>query len=90
LYGGIVPNAVNELSKIVAQIYDMNHRITIPYFYYDVEEIEAHVTVKHRKIPFDYEKFTETTGIQSLIKDKEFDIFSQIGLRPTIQVTGIH
>lgn len=89
LYGGIVPNAVNELSKIIAQIYDMNHRITIPYFYYDVEKIESHVTVKHRKLTFDYEKFSKTTGIQSLVKDKEFDVFSQIGLRPTIQVTGI-
>ena len=89
LYGGIIPNAVHELSKIVAQMYDMNHRITIPYFYYDVEDIESHVIVKHRKLPFDYEKFSEVTGLQSLIKDKEFDVFSQIGLRPTIQVTNM-
>jgi len=67
----------------------MNHRITIPYFYYDVEEVESHVMVKHRKLSFDYEAFYQTTGVKSILKDKEFDIFSQIGLRPTIQVTGI-
>lgn len=89
LYWGIVPNAVYELTKIISQIYDMNHRITIPYFYYDVEEIEAHVMLKHRKLTFDYQAFSTSTWVQSILKDKEFDVFSQVGLRPTIQVTGI-
>ncbi|MEI7563787.1 MAG: peptidase dimerization domain-containing protein [bacterium] len=61
IYGGIVPNAVHELTKIIAQLYDMNHRITIPYFYYDVEEIESHIMVKHRKLHFDTKQFLETT-----------------------------
>lgn len=89
LYGGIVPNALHELSKIIAQLHDMNHRVTIPYFYYDVEEIDAHVMVKHRKLAFDFPSFSQATGVQSLLKDKEFDVFSQAWLRPTIQVTGI-
>ncbi|MCX6823446.1 MAG: M20/M25/M40 family metallo-hydrolase [candidate division SR1 bacterium] len=89
VYGGIVPNAVHELTKIISQLYDMNHRITIPYFYYDVEDIESHIMVKHRKLHFDTEGFLQTTGVHSLVKDKEFDVYSQLGLRPTIQVTGI-
>lgn len=89
VYGGIVPNAVHELTKIISQLYDMNHRITIPYFYYDVEDIESHIMVKHRKLHFDTEWFLQTTGVHSLVKDKEFDVYSQLGLRPTIQVTGI-
>ena len=89
IYGGIVPNAIHELTKIIAQLYDMNHRITIPYFYYDVEEIESHIMVKHRKLHFDNKQFLQTTGVHSLVKDKEFYVYSQLCLRPTIQVTGI-
>lgn len=90
LYGGVVPNAIQELTKIISQLYDMNHRITIPYFYYDVEEVEVDVMLKHRKMKFDYERFTQITGVQTMLKDKEFDLFTQIWLRPTIQVTGMY
>jgi hypothetical protein len=43
--------------------------------------------VKHKKLKFNQEKFTQLTGVQTILKDKEFDFFSQVGLRPTIQVT---
>jgi hypothetical protein len=78
---------VHELIKIINQLYDTNHRITIPYFYYDVEDIEIDVLVKNKKIKFNQEKFTQLTGVKALLKDKEFDFFSQVGLRPTIQIT---
>ena len=36
-YWWILPNSIQELSKLLSKIYDSNNRITIPYFYYEVD-----------------------------------------------------
>jgi len=89
VYGGITPNATHELALLLSKLYDNQHRITLPYFYYDVEEIPVEVSLKHKKIWFNEDAFFEMTGVKTIMKEKEFDVFSQIWLRPTIQVTGI-
>lgn len=89
LYGGVVPNAVHEMNRILGKLYDMNNKITIPYFYYDVEEIETEVLVKNKRIKTDEKKLMTDFWLKALLKDKEVDILTQIGLKPTIQVTGI-
>lgn len=89
MYGGIVPNATHELSTLIAKLYDSQNRITLPYFYYDVDEIPVEVSLKHKKLGFDQEAFQATTWVKTIVKEKEYDVFSQVGLRPTIQVTGI-
>ncbi|MEI7563107.1 MAG: hypothetical protein WCJ39_05570 [bacterium] len=50
MYGGITPNATHELALLLSKLYDNQHRITLPYFYYDVEEIPVEVSLKHKKI----------------------------------------
>ena len=36
-YGGAVPNAVHEASKLLSKLFDLNNRVTVPYFYYNVK-----------------------------------------------------
>ena len=61
MYGGIVPNATHELSILIAKLYDSQNRITLPYFYYDVDEIPIEVSLKHKKLGFNQEAFQEMT-----------------------------
>jgi hypothetical protein len=75
------------MTKLIAQLHDSHQRITIPYFYYDVDEVEVDVTLRHRKLKFDNEQLIAHSGIKMVFKDKEFDTLTQIGLRPTIEVT---
>ncbi len=89
-YGGVIPNAIHEASTLLSKLFDDKNRITIPYFYYNVEEITADVLVKHRKIKVDLEKVKLDLGVKTILVDKEYDYLTQIGLRPTIQVTWIH
>lgn len=89
LYGGIVPNAVHEMNKILSKLYDMNNKITIPYFYYDVEEVETEILVKNKRIKTDEKKLMTDFWLKTIFKDKDVDILTQIWLKPTIQVTWI-
>ncbi|MEI8092525.1 MAG: hypothetical protein WCG98_10670 [bacterium] len=43
--------------------------------------------MKHRKIKVDLEKVKLDLGVKTILVDKEYDYLTQIGLRPTIQVT---
>ncbi len=90
LYGWIVPNAIHETNKILSKLYDSNNRVTIPYFYYDVEDVPFDVLVKNKKMKMDSEKIMTDTGVKTIFKEKDIDILTQIWLKPTIQVTGIH
>lgn len=89
LYGGIVPNAIHEMNRILGKLYDINNKITIPYFYYDVEDVAFDVLVKNKKMKTDEKKLMSDFWLKTIFKDKDTDILTQIGLRPTIQVTWI-
>ena len=84
-----MPNAIHEMNKLLAKLYDMNHHITIPYFYYDVQEIPFDVLIKNKKIKIDMQKIMHDTGVKTFFQEKNLDLMTQIGLKPTIQVTGI-
>lgn len=89
LYGGIVPNAIHEMNTILHKLYDVHHRVTIPYFYYDVEDIPFDILVKNKKLKFDEQTLMTDFAVKTLFKDKTVDLFTQLGLKPTIQVTWI-
>ncbi|MDQ3239422.1 MAG: M20/M25/M40 family metallo-hydrolase, partial [bacterium] len=84
IYGGIAPNAALEMSKLLNSVYDQNNRITVPHFYDDVSEIDQSNT-----IPFDITEYQKITGAKAISKEPEFDEYSCVGLRPSIQITGI-
>lgn len=89
LYGGIVPNAIHEMNKILSKLYDINNKITIPYFYYDVEDVPFDVLVKNKKMKTDPQKLMTDFWIRTIFHDKDIDIITQIWLKPTIQITWI-
>lgn len=89
LYGWIVPNAVHEINKILAKLYDMNNKITLPYFYYDVEDVPTEVAVKNKRIKIDEKKLMTDFWLKTIFKDKDVDLLTQIWLKPTIQILGI-
>jgi len=44
------------MNKILGKLYDINNKITIPYFYYDVEDIQPETLVKNKRIRTDEKK----------------------------------
>ncbi len=89
IYGGASPNAAFELSKFLAQLFDDNNRVTIVNFYDQVDEISVELRKQNKMIPFQFDEHQKTTGNKALVNEPEHDFYTQVGLRPTIQITSL-
>jgi len=88
LYWWIVPNPIEEINKLFSKLYDTNNQITIPYFYYETEELSTNQKTINSKIPFDEEELKNNFNIK-WIKLKDIDYYSKTWWKPSIEVTGI-
>jgi acetylornithine deacetylase/succinyl-diaminopimelate desuccinylase-like protein len=84
IYGGIAPNSAHEAAKFISTLYDTENKIKVDGFYDNVLPINETST-----IPFNKDTYTQITGAKSILKEDNIDPYSQVGLRPTIQVTGV-
>ncbi len=89
LFGGAIPNAAHELTKLVASLYDKNNRVVIPGFYDGLKAIDTVTKNAHVKLHGNGKHITKLAGVQVLCTEKGCDFYTQTGLRPTIQATGI-
>lgn len=89
LYGHTVPNAIHELAKVFAGLYDDNNRIVIPGFYDDVELIPEEIKKANQKIPFSLKKHKQISGAKVLLTEPGVDFYTQVGLLPAIEATTI-
>lgn len=88
IYGNILSSASHEAAKFIAQIYH-NNRITIPWWYDDLQNIDPSIIENNKKIPYDVDILTQNLHIVRFIEDKEYDFATMVWLMPTIQVSGI-
>jgi len=89
IYGGAVPSAAHELQKLLSKIYDENNKITIEGFYNNVDQISVSQIANNKKLLPDVKTLYDITGVKTLLTETDTDYFTQIGLRPTLQVTGL-
>lgn len=88
IYGGAVPSSALEMVKFIASLYDENNSITVEEFYDDVDEIKGMIKKNNEELPFDEPEYLKVAGVKALVREKGFDVNSQVALRPSIQVTG--
>lgn len=89
LFGGAVPNPINELSRIIAAFHDEDGRVTIPGFYDDVRPLESWERDAFADLPFDEEAFAAETGAPKLQGEKDYTTLERIWARPTLDCNGI-
>jgi len=87
IYGGIVPNPIEELINLFSKLYDANNQVTIPYFYYEVEEFNVNQKILNSKIPFNQEDLTNFWISQTKLKD--IDFYTKSWWLPCVEITGI-
>ena len=81
--GGAVPNAALELSRFLS---------TLPKFtrlYQDVDPITSAQKANNRQLLKISANPLEIFGIKKLLMEPGLDVYTQTGLRPTLQVTGL-
>jgi acetylornithine deacetylase/succinyl-diaminopimelate desuccinylase-like protein len=88
-FGGAVPNPINELCKILAQIVDNEGKITIPHFYDKVVPLSADERKMIAEIPFDLEQYKKSIDIQDIIGEKGYSTLERNSCRPAFDICGI-
>ncbi|MDB4984506.1 MAG: hypothetical protein JWM20_685 [Patescibacteria group bacterium] len=88
LAGGAAPSASHETARLIAKFYDAQNRVAVPGFYKGVRKPSKEELANTKKTGTVAE-LKKTFGVKDLVTEKGLDPFAQIGLRPTLQVSGI-
>ncbi|MCY4298967.1 MAG: dipeptidase [Flavobacteriaceae bacterium] len=89
VYGGAVPNPINQLSQMIGQLHDENQKITIPGFYDDVLPLDKASKAEIFKEAFDEKEFKQSIGINDIIGEKHYSTIERKSTRPSLDVNGI-
>jgi acetylornithine deacetylase/succinyl-diaminopimelate desuccinylase-like protein len=90
VFGGIAPNPINTLARIVGELKDRNGHITVPGFYDDVVPPSPEELASWKKIDDRYaEIMKRMTGARALEGEPGFMALERTGSRPTLDANGI-
>ena len=89
-YGGVAPNPINTLARIVGELKDRRGHVTIPGFYDDVKPPTAQELAVWRNKDEGYaRKVRELSGSRALEGEDGFLALERGGSRPTLDSNGI-
>ena len=89
-YGGIAPNPINTLARILGELKDRDGRITIPGFYDDVRGPTQEELQTWRRDDERYAaEMKRMGGVRALEGEPGFLAYERTGTRPTLDVHGI-
>ena len=89
IYGGAIPNAAYELSRFLGTLMDDDNIVQVERFYDENDEITQEHLEYTNRIEHTSAKLLENAGIKTLKTEPGHTFYSQTGLRPTLQITGI-
>lgn len=89
IFGGTIPNAAFELSKFLSKLHDSKNKVTVPGFYEGVDKITKEQVASNKKLLKNKKEVFELSGAKALLMESGMDFYTQTGLRPTLQITGI-
>jgi acetylornithine deacetylase/succinyl-diaminopimelate desuccinylase-like protein len=89
-YGGVAPNALETLVRILSKLKSADGEIEIPKLYKAVEPPTKQELKSWKQLPFDKAEFLreEVTG-QALTGLKEYSVFERVWALPTFEIHGI-
>ena len=88
-FGGGVPNPINGLAKMIAQLHDDTERVAVPGFYDDVLDITDAEREAFAKVPFDERAFAEEIGVSATPGEAGYSLLERLWARPTLDVNGV-
>lgn len=92
LWGGRAPNPVNELTKVLAQLWDEDRRVTIPGFYDDVRPIGDDERAQWESLGVDPGAALKSIGLgpEADVGEKGYTSVEREWARPTCDINGIY
>lgn len=91
LWGGKVPNPINELTKVLAQLWDQDRRVTIPGFYDGVRDLTPEERTQWEGLRVDPAAALRGIGLspEASVGEKGFSFIEREWARPTADINGI-
>lgn len=89
LFGGVAPNAVNVLSKILGGLKTSDGNICFPEMYEDIEEPTTDIVAAWEALGFDEVRFLSQVGCLASTGDGGHSALERLWARPTADVNGI-
>lgn len=91
LWGGKVPNPINELTKVLSQLWDDDRRVTIPGFYDGVRELTPDEREQWNALGLNEAAALRGIGLEphASIGEKGFSFIEREWARPTADINGI-
>lgn len=90
-WGGKVPNPINELTKVLSQLWDENRRVTIPGFYEGVRDLTPEERAQWEGLGVDPDAALEGIGLgpDANVGEAGFSFTEREWARPTADINGI-
>lgn len=89
MFGGAVPNPINELCRIIAALKDDKGRITVPGFYDKVRPLSEEERKEWQGLDFDEEEYRQLVGSKALCGEEGYSCIERRWARPTLDANGI-
>ncbi len=89
VYGGVAPSALHEMIGLLAKMFDDKWLPKYPGFYDDALVPTAAEKAAGETIGFNEAEYKRITGAKTTLNEPGYDFFTQVGLRPSVQITGI-
>ncbi|HET8624355.1 MAG TPA: dipeptidase [Gemmatimonadales bacterium] len=89
-YGGVAPNALETLVRLLSRLKDEDGEIQIPRVYKDVDAPTKSELKAWKRLPFDKQRFLdeEVTG-RALTGLKRYTVLERVWALPTLEIHGI-
>jgi acetylornithine deacetylase/succinyl-diaminopimelate desuccinylase-like protein len=88
LFGGAVPSATDEMSKLISSFKDGRNRVLVKDFYKGVTLPNKEVLKNNKNLGTEKEA-TKTAGVKKLLTIKNYDFYTQTGCLPSLEISGV-
>jgi len=90
-FGGVAPNPINTLARIIGELKDRDGHITVPGFYDHVKQPSAEeLAIWKQKDKRYAETILKVSGARALEGEPGFLAFERTGSRPTLDANGFY
>jgi acetylornithine deacetylase/succinyl-diaminopimelate desuccinylase-like protein len=89
MYGGAVPNPINVLARVVADLHDAERKVMIPGFYDGVSDVPAETLAQWDSLGFSDAEFLGDIGLTEGFGERGRTTIERTWSRPTCDVNGI-
>ena len=89
LYGGVAPNPLNALTRVLGRLHDEQGRVTLPGFYDAVVEPDPETLAQWQALNPDESAMLNSIGVEEVSGEAGRNVLEKVWSRPTCDINGM-